>query len=87
MPLNQRKIAMAAAVFAFFMTSIVAAFCKNAPYTCCKRALIAMLVAYIFISIVVRIINAILVDAIISKQVDKTVNRFKGKGNSHGGTG
>jgi ABC-type thiamin/hydroxymethylpyrimidine transport system permease subunit len=87
MPLNQRKLAMTAAVFAFFMTSIVAAFCKNAPYTCCKRALIAMIAAYIFITIIVRIINAILVDAIISRQVDKTLNRFKGKGNSNGGTG
>jgi ABC-type thiamin/hydroxymethylpyrimidine transport system permease subunit len=80
MPLNQRKLALTAAVLAFFTTSIVAAFCRNAPFTCCKRALIAMLAAYIFITIVVRIINAIILEAIISKQVDKTLNRFKGKG-------
>jgi hypothetical protein len=87
MPLNQKTIALTAAVFAFFTTSIVAAVCKNSPYTCCKRALIAMLAAYFFTAVMVRIINAILVDAIISKQVNKTLNRFKGKGNSHGGTG
>jgi len=87
MPLNQKKLAMTAAVFAFFTTSIVAAFCRNSPFTCCKRSIIAMLVAYIFITIAVRIINAILLDAIISKQVNKTLDRFKGKGNSHGGTG
>jgi uncharacterized membrane protein YedE/YeeE len=87
MLLNQRKLAITAAVFAFFTTSIVAAFCRNAPFTCCKRALVAMFVAYIFVTTMVRIINAILVDAIISKQVNKTLKGFKGKGNSNGGTG
>ncbi len=87
MPLNHRTTALTVAVFAFFTTSIVAAFYRNSPFTCCKRALIAMLAAYLFTTIVVRVINAILVDAIISKQVNKTLNRFKGKGNSHGGTG
>ncbi len=85
MPLNPRTAALTAAVLAFFMTSITAAFCGNCPFTCCKRAVIAMLAAYVFTTLVVKAINAVLVDAIISKQVNKTLNRLKGKGNRHGG--
>ena len=84
MPLEQRPIAMTVAVFAFFTAGIVSALCKNCPFTCCKRALIAMLVAYIFTTIVVKIINAVLVDAIVSKQVDRMLKRPKGKGSSRG---
>ena len=84
MPLEQRPIAITTAVFAFFTAGIVSAFCKNCPYTSCKRALIAMLAAYVFTTIVVKIINAVLVDAIVSKQVNRTLNRLKGKGSSRG---
>lgn len=86
MPLNQKKLAMTAAVFTFFITSIIAAFYSNSPYTCCKRAVIAMTAAYVFISIIVKIINAIIFDAIISRQVDKTLDRFEGRGNRYGGS-
>lgn len=85
MPLNPRTISMTVAVLTFFTASIVAAIHRNSPFTCCKRAVVAMLVAYIFITVVVKIVNAVLVDAIISKQVDRTLNKFKGKGNTYGG--
>jgi hypothetical protein len=87
MPLNPRTAALAAAVLAFFIASIVAAFCGNCPFTCCKRAVIAMLAAYVFTTIAVKVINAVLVDAIISKQVNRTLNRLKGKGSRNGGAG
>jgi hypothetical protein len=41
-----------------------------------------MLVAYFFVSIIVKIINAVILDAMISKQVDK---RIKGR-NTNAGT-
>jgi hypothetical protein len=85
MPLNPRTIALTVSILAFFTTSIVSAFCRNCPFTCCKRAVIAMLAAYVFTTIVVKVINVVLVDAIISKQVNRTLNRLKGKGNRHGG--
>ncbi|MFA5424029.1 MAG: hypothetical protein WC374_09260 [Phycisphaerae bacterium] len=75
MLLNQKRTAAAAAVLAFFTVSIIAAAFKNCPFTCCKRALIAMAAAYFFTAITVKIINIILLDAIISKQLDKTLNR------------
>ncbi len=86
MPLNPRTTALAVAVLVFFTTSIVAAICRNCPFTCCKRAVIAMLAAYVFTTVVVKVINAVLVNAIISKQVNRTLNRHKDKGNSYGGT-
>ena len=80
MPLDQKSTSMAVAILVFFMTSIVAAIYKNSPFTCCKRAVIAMLIAYVLATIVVKIINAVLINAIISKQVDRTMQRMKGKG-------
>ena len=86
MPFDQRPTATTAAVLAFFAVSIVGAFCKNSPFTCCKRALIAMLAAYLFANIVVKIINAVVVHAMISRQVNKTLQRTKGKGKGDGST-
>ena len=86
MPFDQKSTAMTVAVLVFFITSIIGAFCKNSPFTSCKRSLIAMLAAYVFTTIVVKIINAILLHAIISKQVNRTLQRTRGKGNKNVGT-
>lgn len=80
MPLNHRPAAMTAAVLAFFATSVIGVFCDNSPYTCCKRALIVMAAAYIVTTVTVRILNIVLIDAIIAQQVDKKLAKQKDKG-------
>ena len=80
MPLNQHSTALTTAIFAFFAVSIIGAIYKNAPATCCKRAVIAMLAVYLFVSIIIKIINAVLVNAMISKQISKKL-----KGNASNG--
>jgi hypothetical protein len=84
MPFNQRSTALAAAVLAFFTVGIVAAACRNCPFTCCKRALAAMVAAYVFTAVVIKIINAVVLNAMVSKYVDKITQRTKGRGHSDG---
>ena len=44
-----------------------------------------MVVTYFVIAIVVRILNAVVVDAMISKQVDKRLSRTRGNKGAHAG--
>lgn len=71
MPFNTRSTATTAAIIAFFIIAGVGAFCKHSPFTCCKRALLAMFVTYVAVSVVIKIINTIVVNAMITKQVDQ----------------
>ena len=89
MPLHVRSIAVSIAVICFFVLSIIGGFCGHSPFVCCKRALIGAVLVYIAGGWAVKAINAILVDAIITNQVNQKdssgfgVNsrmRFEGKG-------
>jgi hypothetical protein len=84
MLINPQSIAMPTAVIVFFVASVIGACYGNSPFTCCKRSLVAMVITYTFIVIVIKIINSILVNAMISKQTDKIINEIKGKGNTDG---
>jgi len=68
MPLNARYIAVTVAVMCFFCLSFVSWFSGLSPFTCCKRAVIGALVAYVAASLVVKAINAILISAMITSQ-------------------
>ncbi len=89
MPLHVRSIAVSIAVICFFVLSIIGGFCGLSPFVCCKRALIGAVLAYIAGGWAVKAINAILIDAIITNQVDQQDGsglgansgmRFEGKG-------
>ena len=89
MPLHVRSIAVSIAVICFFVLSLIGGFCGLSAFVCCKRALIGAVLAYIAGGWAVRAINAILVDAMITDQMNRQddsgfgVNpkmRFKEKG-------
>jgi len=90
MPLHVRSIAVSIAVICFFALSIICGFCGHSPFVCCKRALIGAILAYIVGGWAVRAINAILIDAMISSQMNPNEDsgvraehamRFEGNGN------
>jgi hypothetical protein len=70
MPLHVRSIAVSISVICFFVLSFVGWICGLSPYVCCKRALIGAVLAYIAGRWAVKAINAILVNAMISSQVN-----------------
>jgi hypothetical protein len=94
MPLHVRSIAVSISVICFFVLSFVGWICGLSAYVCCKRALAGAVLAYIAGALSVKAINAILVNAMISSQVDRQQDgsgsganprmRFEGKGS--GGT-
>jgi hypothetical protein len=74
MPLHVRSIAVNIAVICFFTLSLVGWIRGLSPYICCERATIGAILAYIAAAWAVRGINAILIHAIIAKQVDQQMN-------------
>jgi len=93
MPLNIRSVAVSIAVIFFFVLSIIGGIYGLSPFVCCKRALIGAILAYIAGGWAVRAINAILVDAMITNQIDQkdssgfeTNSRVRLKAKSSGGT-
>lgn len=90
MPLHVRSIAVSISVICFFVLSFVGWICGLSAYVCCKRALAGAVLAYIAGGLAVKAINAILVNAMISSQVNQQHNnsdsgmKFEGKGS--GGT-
>ncbi|MHC4388392.1 MAG: hypothetical protein ACYSX1_07270 [Planctomycetota bacterium] len=71
MPLNAKSIAVSIAVTFFFGISLVGWITGLAPYLCCKRAAAGALIAYVATILAVRVVNAILTDAIIADQVKR----------------
>lgn len=92
MPLHVRSIAVSIAVVCFFALSIIGGFCGLSPFVCCKRALMGAILAYIIGGWAVRAINAILIDAMITNQMNehedsgiRAEHRIRFEGNSGGG--
>lgn len=75
MPFSVRQIATTAAILVFFITAAIGTFYECSPFTVCKRALLTMLIAYVAVTFIVKIINVIVLDAMITKQVNKRLNR------------
>jgi len=71
MPLNVRSIAVSFAVICFFGLSIIGWVSGLAPFTCCKKALAGALIAYVAASLAVKAVNAILINAMITKHIKK----------------
>lgn len=71
MPLHVRSIAVKIAVISFFALSLIGWISGLSPFTCCKRALAGALITYIVAALAVKAINAVLISAIITKQVNQ----------------
>jgi len=69
MPLHARSIAVSIAVICFFGLSFVGWTSGLSPFTCCKRALIGALLSYIAASLAVKVINAVLTNAMIMSRM------------------
>ncbi len=71
MLIHVRSIAASFAVLSFFVLSIVGLFYGLSPYTCCKRACVGAALAYIAASLAVKVVNAVLIRAIIESHTSK----------------
>lgn len=71
MLLQTRPIAFTTAVIAFFILSIVGSVVSLSPYTCCKRAVLGAMAAYVVATVAMRAVNAILTQAMIASQISK----------------
>jgi len=78
MPLHVRSIAVSIAVICFFGLSLIAWFSGLSPFTCCKRALAGAVLAYIAGAWAVKAINAILISAMITNQMNQQKEKNSG---------
>ncbi len=78
MPLHVRSIAVSIAVVCFFGLSIIGWISGLSPFTCCKRALVGAVLAYIAVAWAVKAINAILISAMITNQMNRQKEKISG---------
>lgn len=71
MPLHVRSIAINVAVICFFVLSLVGWASGLSPSVCCKRAMIGAVLAYIAGAWATRAINAVLIHAMITNQMNQ----------------
>ncbi|HUV65098.1 MAG TPA: hypothetical protein VMW24_14470 [Sedimentisphaerales bacterium] len=74
MPLHVRSIAINIAVVCFFILSLVGWASGLSPSVCCERATIGAVLAYIAGAWAVRAVNAVLIHAMIARQVGRQMN-------------
>jgi hypothetical protein len=79
MPLHVRSVAVSIAVICFFGLSLVGWISGISPFTCCKRALLGAVLAYIAAAWAVKAINAILISAMITNQMDQQKGKDSGR--------
>ena len=80
MPLHVKSISMSVAVLCFFAVSVVGGISGFSPLTCCKRALTGALIAYVITTFTFKMINGILMNAMIKSQMDKQEEEISGSG-------
>ncbi len=69
MPFHVKSISASLAVLFFFMIAAIGWLAGRTPFTCCKRAVLGAAVVYVISSIVMRIVNRILIDAMLKAQM------------------
>jgi hypothetical protein len=78
MPLHTRSTAVSIAVVCFFGIAIIGLISGLSSFTCCKRAIAGSVVAYIATALAVKAINAILINAMITDQINKQKEKESG---------
>jgi len=78
MPLHVRSIAVSIAVICFFGVGIIGWISGLSPFTCCKRALAGALLAYIAGAWAVKAVNAILINAMVTNQMNQQKEKDSG---------
>lgn len=79
MPLDVRSISIRFSVICLFVISFVGWFSGLEPFTCCKRAMMGAAAAYLVTSIAVKIINDILIHALVESQVEQQKGEMNGR--------
>jgi len=75
MLLHPRAVAMSLAVVFFFGVSFICLASDLTPFTCCRRALVASVIVYVAVILAVRAVNAILISAMVEKQLSHNKGR------------
>jgi len=78
MPLDVRPIAVKIAVLFFFILGFAGLTTGLSPFTCCKRGIAGAIAAYIVTAIAVKVINVILVQAMIEDKINKRKEKADG---------
>jgi len=78
--LHVRSIAVSVAVIFFFGLSLVGWIGGLSPFTCCKRSLVGAGVAYMTSVFAVKAVNAIVINAMIQRQIGKQKERVSDGG-------
>ena len=78
MPLHVRSVAISIAVTCFFGVSMIGWISGLSPFTCCKRALVGSVLAYIAGTWGVKAVNAILISAMVTNQVNQQEEKDSG---------
>lgn len=71
MPIETKPLAIKIAVTIFFICAIAGWANSVSCEVCCKRGLLGAFIAYIVTTFALKIVNAILIQAIITKQIKK----------------
>ena len=71
MPLHIKSVAVSIAVTCFFGVSLIGWISGLSPFTCCKRALVGAVLAYIAGVWAVRGVNAIVISAMVTNQMNE----------------
>ena len=80
MPLHTRSIATSIAVACLFVISFVGWFAGLEPLTCCKRAMIGAVAAYVVTTVAVNIVNNILISALVKSRMEQQKGETSGRG-------
>ena len=80
MPLHDRSIPASVAVICFFGIAVIGWISDLSPFTCCKRALTAAIVAYVVVMLAVKAINTILINAMIKSQMNQQKEKSSDSG-------
>jgi uncharacterized membrane protein YjjP (DUF1212 family) len=78
MPLDVRSIAVNVAVACFFIVGFVGWAGGHQPFSCCKKAVAAAFIAYLVATCAIKAINAVLLNAITSDQLNKQKEKPRG---------
>jgi len=71
MPLHVKSISIRVAVICFFCVALIGWLSNLSPFTCCKRAMICAVVTYIMTTCATKMINGILINAMVKSQLDQ----------------
>ncbi len=78
MPLDVRSIAVNAAVAFFFIVGFIGWAGGLQPFSCCKKAIAAAFIAYLLATCAIKALNAVLLSAITSDQMNKQKEKPRG---------